>query len=139
MQENPYAQNKAELIARRLHADPEMKLSPTVFFVGGLFHASEVVKSLIAHCGLPEDYQVKFNAGIGALRISDYHTRHVGEAGTHFWLFGGVIMGGSIAEHEQLAAISSWAGGHRPEPDEADMTAQNWAIVTALKALRKER
>lgn len=134
--EDIYKQNKAEMIAVRLHADPALVLSRAIEFKGRLDGVLNVVRQLQHHCGFPErSYQVKFNGDREVLRLSDYHTRHVVEPGGHFWMLDNIIMGGSLGEHAQVNLILAFAAGG-PEPDEDDMTAQLYAIVTALKALR---
>jgi hypothetical protein len=137
---DPYAQDKAELIASKLRARPSMELSrPVLYRKGTLDCVLEVVRLLQHRCGFPETkYQVKFNADIGVLRLSDYFTRHAGEPGEHFWMFGDVIMGGDLEQHVQLQGISEWAQGKLRDPQEGELTANNWAIVVALKKLREE-
>lgn len=137
---DPYAQDKAELIAAKLLLNPSMKLSLPIRYVNGrLDDILHVVRMLQHHCGFPErSYQVKFNADIGVLRLSDYATRHACEPGDHFWLWGDVILGGSMEEYAQHAAVALWVRGEADEPAADSLTANIGAIVSAVKRLTAE-
>lgn len=136
---DPYKQEKAEHIALLLKNDPQLVLSAPVKWEGGLENVLGVVRLLQHRCGFPErNYQIKFNAEIKVLRLSDYITRQVCEPGEYFWMLGPVIMGGSFDEHKQLNAILLWLRGvGTVPPSEPDFHVSIWAIVTAYVALQK--
>lgn len=135
-QGDPYAQNKAETIAKTM-SEGEVKVTGAVPFKGGLYAIIETVRLLQHQCGFPpSEYQVKFSASINALRLSDYHSRAVAEPGQFFWLFNGVIMSGDREEHQQCFRIADWVRGESAEPGETELTAQLYAIVASLKTLR---
>lgn len=137
--QDPYAQNKAELIARKLHENPQLVLSQAVLYRGKLDGVLDTVRNLQHKCGFPEkSYQVKFNGDIEALRLSDYFTRHVCEPGDYFWMLGDVIMGGDMASYAAITSVYEFVRGWIEEPGETSMPAQVYAIVTALKRLRLE-
>jgi hypothetical protein len=137
---DPYAQDKAELIAAKLFEQPDLSLSQPIEYRGKLDGVLQTVRLLQHRCGFPETkYQVKFNGDINVLRLSDYFTRHACEPGEFFWLWGTVILGGDIAEQQAHWTIARWARGIDPEPAEDSMPAQAYAIVKALNKLREER
>lgn len=139
MEKDPYAQNKAEMIAELLAANEVLVLSRPIEFKGGLDGVFHTVRMLQHHCGFPEkSYQIKFNGDVQALRLSDYFSRHVEEPGGYFWLLGKVILGGDMEEYRSIDTVRAWAQGNVPEPEEVEVTAFAYAIVKALKQKRKD-
>lgn len=95
-----YRQRKLESIEARLKANSDMQLSEPVLWKGGLDHVLETVRLLQHRSPFPEKrYQVKFNADVNALRLSDYTTRAVAEPGEYFFLLDDIILSGDLDEH----------------------------------------
>lgn len=141
---DPYAQDKAELIAGKLFVNPDLSLSKAVPFdePGRLDQVLATVRQLQHLCDFPEkDYQVKYHAGPSrsVLRLSDYFTRHSSEAGQFFWMFGDVIMGGDFNDYTDCTRIAEFASGIRDDVREDEVSSQAFAIVTALRRLRAGR
>lgn len=102
---DPYKQGELEKLQATI-AKGEAKISQPVLWKGGLDQVLGVVRLLQHRCGFPEkQYQVKFNADVNALRLSDYHTRMACQPGQYFWLVGANIRGGDMADYEREKAL----------------------------------
>lgn len=134
---DPYKQGEAEKLAEFLKDNPDAKISEPILWKGRLDRIIDVVRNLQHKCGFPEQsYQVKFNADLNVLRLSDYTTRHACEPGEFFWMIGTIICGGNEADYEGTKQVLAFVQGG-PEPDEKEIPNHLYAVVTMLKRLRK--
>lgn len=105
MSDTPYKQGELEKLEATI-AKGGAAISQPVLWKGGLGEILGVVRQLQHRCGFPErSYQVKFNADVNVLRLSDYHTRMACQPGEYFWLVGQNIRGGDMTQYERERAL----------------------------------